>query len=110
LEKPRTRTEFETDVAVLLSFASFLTSSLITFVMTVTYFDNYYGNGGLINNQTIIFLSNIIVPPLMQLINIPHLIKYLKRIYQKSKGNKCLLTQKEANEYLYFILIFYVKF
>ena len=53
--------------------------------------------GGLINNQIIIFITNLIIPTFVQLINIPYITKVIQRKIARLKGKNSTLTQQEAN-------------
>jgi hypothetical protein len=54
--------------------------------------------GGLINNQIIVFITNLIIPFLVQLINIPYIMNSIQRTRERAKGKLSTMTQQEANK------------
>lgn len=54
-------------------------------------------NKGLSNDAWFILLGNIILPPLTSILNPWVLIRNIKRSNIVKAGNKCIVTQKEAN-------------
>jgi hypothetical protein len=52
---------------------------------------------GLSNDAAYIMIFNIFSPPMSNFLNPFHLMRWLKRRTITSQGDKCLLTQREAN-------------
>ena len=74
------------------------------------FFNNVYGEGGLIYTEFMVFLTNAIVSPILWLFDPWDWEKQILRtkVFKEvhETNNKCVMTQKEANEYLYFFLFY----
>lgn len=81
-----------------LASALFFNTALITFAVEILAFGNYYGEGGMIFTEFYVFIMNALIPQLAWLIDPWGIIQYFKRRKALAQGDKCLLTQKEANE------------
>ena len=81
-----------------LALALFFNTALITFAVEILAFGNYYGSGGMIFTEFYVFIMNALIPQLAWLIDPWGIIQYYKRRKALNKGDKCDLTQKEANE------------
>jgi hypothetical protein len=53
---------------------------------------NIYGDGGFIYNESLIFIVNAILPPLIWLLDPWNMIKKREREKELAKGDKSLLT------------------
>jgi hypothetical protein len=62
-------------VATLSGIAQFSNSALITFFINTLVLKNTFGSGGLIYNQTYVFLSNAIIPSVIELVDMGGLWK-----------------------------------
>jgi hypothetical protein len=62
------------------------------------YADQWFNSGGLIYEANVLLAINMMAGPTLTLFEPGIVIKKLKIFYQKHiKGEKCLLTQREAN-------------
>ncbi|CAD8188436.1 unnamed protein product [Paramecium octaurelia] len=98
VEKISTNTKFQISYANKLTIALFANAAIVSYVIDILIFSNVYGFGGFMYNETLIFIMNAAIAPLIWLIDPLSLFKKLQRDYQFSKGNGSLLTQREANE------------
>lgn len=46
----------------------------------------------------IVFITNLIIPVFLQLLNIPYIIRIIQRKLARAKEQNSTLTQKQANE------------
>ncbi|EAR87534.2 transmembrane protein, putative (macronuclear) [Tetrahymena thermophila SB210] len=99
-ERWSTKTKLNISFADSLSLGLFLNSAIITYVVEILYYKNYYGPGGFIYTESWVFLWNAILPPLVWIINPYQIYKENKRKkqLQLAKQKMCFLTQQEANE------------
>jgi len=58
-------------------------------------------SGGLAVNQYSVFLSNTIIPFLLDVSDFNYWYRKLKRRQQKKLKDKCYMTQLQLNQYLY---------
>lgn len=56
-----------------------------------------WGDDGLVNDISFILIFNIIIGPLLNIVNMEWLYKIWKRKRIIKQGSKCMMTQKEAN-------------
>ncbi|EGR32796.1 hypothetical protein IMG5_070780 [Ichthyophthirius multifiliis] len=97
-EKYRTITLYNVNLAQKLSLFLFINSALVTWYINAYYTENLFGEGGLIYtifyffvlNSASSFASNFITP-------LDFLKKFMIFLYKK-QGQKCLLTQQQANK------------
>jgi hypothetical protein len=66
-EKYSTKSKFNITFGKKLAIALFLNSAVITYVVEILGFKNYYGPGGFIYTESQVFITNAIVPPLVWL-------------------------------------------
>ena len=77
-----------------------MNSAVIDFLITAFFDKNYYGRGGFIMTQTLVFVQNMYMNPLLSFFDYQY---YLDRLsVTKTKldlsKNECFMTQKELNE------------
>jgi hypothetical protein len=60
--------------------------------MTLFYKSNYYGEGGLITDVTTLFITQAILPFVLDVINVGYQIGTAKRYYALKKGQESTLT------------------
>lgn len=75
-----------------MTLALFSNTALITLAVEIITFGNYYGVGGMIATESMVFVFNAIVPPLAWAVDPWHLNKNRKRRNELAKGDKSLLT------------------
>mmetsp|Transcript_33747 Transcript_33747/g.52097 ORF Transcript_33747/g.52097 Transcript_33747/m.52097 type:complete len:370 (+) Transcript_33747:1480-2589(+) len=95
-EHHETQTKMNVSVAIKLTIARFLNSSVILVLTnkdTTTWFDG----GDLVYDATILIGLMTFQQPFMYLFNIPGWIKWVKIKIEQGKGEDCTLTQREAN-------------
>ncbi|CAD8132365.1 unnamed protein product [Paramecium octaurelia] len=83
-------------IASKLSFMMFLNSVFMQCLIALESGNVYYA-GGLAYNMTYFFISNAVIPPIIQVLDIPAVLKSIKQYYYKKYG---VLTQQELNELL----------
>ncbi|CAD8205212.1 unnamed protein product [Paramecium pentaurelia] len=98
IERISTNTKFQISYANKLTISLFVNAAIVSYVIDILIFSNIYGFGGFMYNETLIFILNAAIAPLIWLIDPWTLIRKLQRDHQAQKVNDCLLTQKEANE------------
>jgi len=93
----------------------FINSGFISYLVTCTWIQNWSGSGsyfiifflyksqkfksgGLVTNENSVFISNAFLNPLLYTLNIAYLMKEYKRKNCKKLGEKCPLTQSQANK------------
>lgn len=76
----------------------FFNTALIAFAVEYLAFGNYYEDGGMIFTEFYVFITNAIIPQVTWIIDPWTIIKNRERKQELAKGDKCVLTQKEANE------------
>jgi len=74
-EKWSTKTKLNISYANKLSIALFVNTALITFAVEIITFGNYYGVGGMIYTEYIVFIFNAIIPPLAWIVDPWSIIK-----------------------------------
>jgi hypothetical protein len=94
-EKHETLTEYNSSVALKLTFAQVVNTALIAFIVNLDWKNKWFVPGGLIEDMTWILISNALVQPLLKIFNVQHLVKYIQR---RRAPNDPTLTQSEANE------------
>ncbi|KRX05372.1 hypothetical protein PPERSA_00673 [Pseudocohnilembus persalinus] len=102
LESPDSRSQYNASYAVKFSFLSFVNSALLTLLITVYFTKNYYGRGGFIYTQTIVFLQNIIMTPMMNVLNTDWIQKRyeIRTLKKEVEEGQCTLTQQQLNQAL----------
>jgi len=60
---------------------------------------NTFGSGGLIYNQTYVFISNAVIPSIIELADVWGLYRRYQQWSETQKGEKCVLTQLQLNKY-----------
>lgn len=63
-EKWSTKTKLNISFGKKLTYALFSNTALITLAVEIVTFGNYYGVGGMITTESMVFVFNAIVPPL----------------------------------------------
>lgn len=96
-EKHETYTEYNLSVAFKLTFCRFINTAIVPMIVNIN-IDTWFSNGGLISDIFSIMISISFVEPIMYIFDVGALIRELKRKFYKGQGDKCLLTQAEANE------------
>lgn len=96
-EKFSTRTGYNISLAKKLSIAQFANTTIVTFLVCVFLTKNFYYNGGLIFTQFMVFISNAIIAPSINISFPAYIIGQLKRWFIVGKRDE-LMTQEEAHE------------
>lgn len=78
-EKWSTKTKLNISFGTKLTLALFCNTALITLAVEIITFGNYYGVGGMITTESMVFVFNALVPPLAWLVDPWHLSKKKKR-------------------------------
>ncbi|CAD8092456.1 unnamed protein product [Paramecium primaurelia] len=97
-ERFSTQTGFNISLASKSSLAQFVNTAVITFAISTWVTKNIYGTGGLVYNQTYVFISNAILPALIQLIDSSTIMKWLYQFFELRKGKASVKTQKQLHD------------
>ena len=95
-EHHETQTKMNVSVAIKLTIARFLNSSVIL-VITNRDPKTWFDGGDLVYDASLLIMIMVFQQPFMYLINIPGWIRWIKIIIEKGKEDDCKLTQREAN-------------
>ena len=68
-EKWSTKTKMNISFAIKLTLVLFCNTALMTLAVEILTFDDYYGTGGMIGTESMVFILNALIPPLVWLIN-----------------------------------------
>jgi len=90
-EKHSTLTAYNLSVAFKLTMARFINTSVIPIVVNYTY-EEYFNAGGLIPDVFYLILAISFVDPIMYWIDIPFILRKLKRKLAIRSGENCTLT------------------
>ena len=83
-------------VAFKLTIARFINSALVLVIVN-SESRSWYKSGDLVYDATILIGILTFQGPIMEIMYIPGIIKWLKKRREKGKGDECTLTQREAN-------------
>ncbi|KAL4476129.1 hypothetical protein ABPG74_009862 [Tetrahymena malaccensis] len=98
-EKWSTKTKLNISFAFKLTIALFFNTALITVLIEIILFKNFYGiGGGMILNEQLVFIFNAIIPSLAWVIDPWSIIKNIQRNKELKNKEKSVLTQGEANK------------
>jgi hypothetical protein len=84
-------------VAFKLTFVRFVNTAIVPCIVNLSS-DRWFVNGGLVNDAFSIMVSISFKAPVKNVLNVGEIIRRIKRKMYKDQGEKCLLTQAEANE------------
>lgn len=94
-ERPHSITDYNTSVAIKLTYAMFFNTALITLIVNYDWKKDWFTSGGLIVDATYILFSNAFLSPLIYLFSPIILI----RIMKKRKAAKAeYISQSDANQ------------
>ncbi|CAD8118599.1 unnamed protein product [Paramecium sonneborni] len=97
-ERFSTQTGFNISLASKSSVAQFINTAVITFAISTWVTQNIYGTGGLVYNQTYVFISNAILPALIQFIDSSTIMKWIFQFLEVRKGKSSIKTQKQLHD------------
>jgi hypothetical protein len=75
----------------------FINTAIVPCVVNINP-DRWFSDGGLVSDIFSIMVSISFYAPILYVFDVTALLRYFKRAYQKGLGDKCLMTQAEANE------------
>lgn len=96
-EKHETYTEYNLSVAFKLTFCRFINTAIVPMVVNIAS-EQWFKDGGLVSDVFSIMVSISFIEPVQYVLDVGALVRYFKKSMYKSQGDKCLLTQAEANE------------
>ena len=76
----------------------FFNTALLTLIIELCIFGNYYKKEGLIFTETLIVIVDIGFELALWIIDPYSIIRSIRRKKEIAKGKECNITQKEANE------------
>ena len=79
IEKISTNTKFQISYANKLTISLFVNAAIVSYVIDILIFSNVYGFGGFMYNESLIFILNAFIAPLIWLIDPWTLIRKLQR-------------------------------
>ena len=95
LEKWSTVTKHNVRLATKITICQFACSALLQFVTTCVFLKNYLGPGGLIYNQTLVFITSTLLPPIILALAPQYqLARFRRHIIRKR--NTSVLTQQQV--------------
>ncbi|CAD8132867.1 unnamed protein product [Paramecium octaurelia] len=97
-ERFSTQTGYNISLASKSSLAQFINTAVITFAISTWVTKNIYGTGGLVYNQSYVFVLNAIIPAVVSFIDAGTVTKWVFQYLEKKKGNKSVKTQKQLHE------------
>lgn len=62
-EKWSTKTKLNISFGTKLTLALFFNTAMITLAVEIITFDNFYGTGGMISTESMVFVFNAVLPP-----------------------------------------------
>jgi len=65
--------------AIKLTLVLFCNTALMTLAVEILTFDDYYGTGGMIGTESMVFILNALIPPLVWLINPWYILRKRER-------------------------------
>jgi hypothetical protein len=92
-EKWSIKTEFQISYAKKYSMCLFLNAAVISYTIDIVLLNNIYGVGGFIYNESLIFMLNGLMGPLIWIIDPWSILKNYQRSKELEKGDHSLLTQ-----------------
>jgi len=100
MELLSTKSKFNISFATKLTFGLFMNTAMMSYIIDILGEKNYYGPGGFIFTESLVFVLNAVIPPLVWFIDPWTHQKNYKREEEikKAKRKQCYLTQKECNE------------
>eukprot|EP01016_Furgasonia_blochmanni_P025507 TRINITY_DN27373_c0_g1_i1.p1 TRINITY_DN27373_c0_g1~~TRINITY_DN27373_c0_g1_i1.p1 ORF type:complete len:335 (-),score=54.05 TRINITY_DN27373_c0_g1_i1:59-1006(-) len=94
-----TKTKFYISVAEKLALAQFFNTAMVTLAVKAIFDTNFWGEGGLIQTMTLIFLTNALSGPLSSILfNYSYLSKMIKKWFVQRDQANCHYTQAELNK------------
>ncbi|CAK88674.1 unnamed protein product (macronuclear) [Paramecium tetraurelia] len=94
-----TNTGHHISIATSAGIAQFVNSALVTWlVFTLLFDENYYKDGGLIYNQTYVFISNMIIPAVTAILDPFYWLKVYQRYSEEQKGKYSVCTQEQLHK------------
>lgn len=96
-EKHASITRLNISVGLKLTLARFINSSLLLVIINFNNTTKWFDRAGLVYDATLLMMLMAVTDPILYLVNIPGIIKWIKVCIEKNKGDECQLTQHEAN-------------
>lgn len=96
-ERHSTFTEKNVSIAIKLTLARVINSSVIFLIVHGDSSEDWHEIGYLAYGATLLIAGMLVIPPTLYLIDIPRCRKTLRKRIEMAKGAKSQLTQKEAN-------------
>jgi hypothetical protein len=96
-EKHETYTAYNISVAAKLTITRFFNSAIVPVAVNV-YAGDWFKDGGLISDIFTLMISLSFIRPIKEGLNLGAILRFLKKKYYLNQGEKCLLTQEEANK------------
>jgi uncharacterized protein YbaA (DUF1428 family) len=96
-ERHETYTAYNLSVAFKLAIVRFVNTAIVPTVVNYAH-GRWFVDGGLVSDYFSIMISVSFTDPVLYIIDFGVIVSMLKRWYYKGQGEKCLLTQAEANE------------
>lgn len=96
-ERHSSITDRNVSIGLKLTVARFINSSLLLLIINFNQTTSWFDNAGLVYDATVLMILMAVTNPIMYVVNIPGIIKWLKIWNEKRKDTECQLTQQEAN-------------
>lgn len=96
-EQWETQTKIAISLCFKLTILRFFNSTLLLLWINRTHADEWFNSGGLVYEANVLLAINMVAAPTLTLFEPGIVIKKMKIMWQKLKGEKCKMTQREAN-------------
>ena len=98
-EKNFSKTNFESSLAIKVITAQVINTILISFLCNYLIKQNIYGSGGLTQDVLFLSISGSLVAPLLNFINVGHLVSRVTLLFRDKPQNKLYYNQVKLNSY-----------
>jgi hypothetical protein len=97
-EQWETQTKIAISLCFKLTILRFFNSTLVLVYINSNYPEEWFNSGGLIYEANVLLCINMMAAPTLTLFEPGIVIKKMKKLWQKMKGDECKMTQREANQ------------
>lgn len=96
MERHETYTDYNLSVALKLTIARFINSSIVPLVANIA-LEDWFDDGGLVSTIFYVILSLSFLDPLMDFVSPFYMIRLIKRCLSRSSGRNSVMSQADAN-------------
>jgi uncharacterized membrane protein YqjE len=88
-EKHASITRLNISVGLKLTLARFINSSLLLVIINFNNTTKWFDRAGLVYDATLLMMLMAVTDPILYLVNIPGIVKWIKVCIEKNKGDEC---------------------